>query len=192
MGWLGRFVFTDTSWLQCPYYIRAPEYPNDPACRRAVARFTRRPVRRLPITAIWWHGPRTRANGSRFAAPLAVPIWPQLRESKLPQDKYVADCRACKRHFSLLLRKVRPRAAVVPRCYTAHAVVPLSILQHHCRRCGNIFCDQCSSRTTKLYISFPVLFVVSVRAGRVSRCDSGRHEYRTAVRVCDDCFARDH
>jgi len=51
------------------------------------------------------------------------------------------------------------------QCYACNADFTLLNRKHHCRRCGNVFCDPCSSKRCKL-----LLFAV-----------------RDLVRVCDRC-----
>ncbi|KAF0695811.1 Aste57867_13408 [Aphanomyces stellatus] len=55
--------------------------------------------------------------------------------------------------------------ALADRCYHCQAVFSLVLRRHHCRRCGNVFCDACSSSRMPL-----------VSAG-----------FFTPVRVCDKC-----
>ncbi|CAK4697270.1 hypothetical protein LEN26_020682 [Aphanomyces euteiches] len=55
--------------------------------------------------------------------------------------------------------------ALVDRCYQCQAFFSLVLRRHHCRRCGNVFCDSCSSARMPL-----------VSAG-----------FFTPVRVCDSC-----
>ncbi|KAI8325086.1 hypothetical protein GQ54DRAFT_252028, partial [Martensiomyces pterosporus] len=49
-----------------------------------------------------------------------------LPESAWEPDEATAVCRQCARRFTLFLRR------------------------HHCRRCGLVFCDSCSSNRTLL------------------------------------------
>ncbi|KAI9913811.1 hypothetical protein PsorP6_006679 [Peronosclerospora sorghi] len=65
---------------------------------------------------------------------------------------------------------LRPVVAWVPdslaeRCYNCHVAFSLMLRRHHCRRCGNVFCDTCSS-------------------ARMPLINSG---FFTPVRVCAKC-----
>mmetsp|Transcript_29855 Transcript_29855/g.68998 ORF Transcript_29855/g.68998 Transcript_29855/m.68998 type:complete len:83 (-) Transcript_29855:159-407(-) len=66
---------------------------------------------------------------------------PVLRKTWQP-DNEAKNCLKCKTEFSLFIRK------------------------HHCRQCGKIFCEDCSSKT----------------------CSIPQMDYHKPVRVCDDCF----
>lgn len=55
--------------------------------------------------------------------------------------------------------------SLAERCYGCHASFSLVLRRHHCRRCGNVFCDACSSARIPL-----------VSAG-----------FFTPVRVCEKC-----
>mmetsp|Transcript_44938 Transcript_44938/g.119582 ORF Transcript_44938/g.119582 Transcript_44938/m.119582 type:complete len:101 (+) Transcript_44938:3-305(+) len=57
-------------------------------------------------------------------------------------DREATNCTKCKVAFSLFLRK------------------------HHCRHCGKIFCEDCSSK----------------------QCTIPQYEITKPVRVCDECF----
>ncbi|KAE8214914.1 hypothetical protein CF327_g1742 [Tilletia walkeri] len=86
---------------------------------------------------------------------------PVLREQMLtPQwesDSVVSDCRGCSRRFTFFLRK------------------------HHCRRCGRIFCDACSSHRAHLS---PQELVVDPAIPEMFL-----HEAASAARICNSCNA---
>ncbi|ETV98623.1 hypothetical protein H310_08740 [Aphanomyces invadans] len=70
----------------------------------------------------------------------------------------------------MLLHEAQKVVSWVPdsladRCYHCQAMFSLVLRRHHCRRCGNVFCDGCSSSRMPL-----------VSAG-----------FFTPVRVCDKC-----
>ncbi|RHY08948.1 hypothetical protein DYB25_011260, partial [Aphanomyces astaci] len=70
----------------------------------------------------------------------------------------------------MLLHEAQKVVSWVPdsladRCYHCQALFSLVLRRHHCRRCGNVFCDTCSSSRMPL-----------VSAG-----------FFTPVRVCDKC-----
>ncbi|KAJ1023485.1 hypothetical protein NDA16_003102 [Ustilago loliicola] len=86
---------------------------------------------------------------------------PAMREQNLqPQwerDEEARDCRGCGRHFTFFLRK------------------------HHCRRCGRIFCDSCSSKRAQLRLSDIVV--------DPSLPGMAASEAIAPTRVCNGCHA---
>lgn len=68
------------------------------------------------------------------------------RDAVWVKDSAVTHCKQCNREFGVFRRK------------------------HHCRNCGNVFCQQCSSR----------------------ECIIPESTYTTQERVCDNCFGRLH
>ncbi|EST04724.2 FYVE zinc finger [Kalmanozyma brasiliensis GHG001] len=86
---------------------------------------------------------------------------PAMREQNLqPQwerDEEARDCRGCGRHFTFFLRK------------------------HHCRRCGRIFCDACSSRRAQLRMAEIVV--------DPSLPGMAASEMLAPTRVCNGCHA---
>ncbi|SNX85550.1 uncharacterized protein MEPE_04259 [Melanopsichium pennsylvanicum] len=86
---------------------------------------------------------------------------PVMREQNLqPQwerDEEARDCRGCGRHFTFFLRK------------------------HHCRRCGRIFCDSCSSKRAQLRIAEIVV--------DPSLPGMAASEAIAPTRVCNGCHA---
>lgn len=64
----------------------------------------------------------------------------KVQSRKWVEDNEVKECMGCSKKFSVAIRK------------------------HHCRRCGNIFCNECSSREAKLPMA------------------------RKPVRMCDSCY----
>nr|AVV26981.1 GTP-binding protein Rheb isoform 1 [Entosiphon sulcatum] len=53
-----------------------------------------------------------------------------------------------------------------PSCEACNKSFTLLVRPHHCRHCGGVFCDECTS----------------------SRCTIPKFEYTTPVRVCPGCF----
>lgn len=86
---------------------------------------------------------------------------PAMREQNLqPQwerDEEARDCRGCGRHFTFFLRK------------------------HHCRRCGRIFCDSCSSKRAQLRANDIVV--------DPSLPGMAASEVIAPTRVCNGCHA---
>ncbi|CAG8499238.1 3671_t:CDS:2 [Paraglomus occultum] len=83
-----------------------------------------------------------------------------VRPSTAPMwenDKDVPACRQCSRKFSFLIRR------------------------HHCRRCGQVVCDQCSASKIKL----PLHQVLRDPSGSESITRSSQYH-----RVCDNCLGR--
>ncbi|KAF9582697.1 hypothetical protein BGW38_010874 [Lunasporangiospora selenospora] len=73
------------------------------------------------------HSQRPQQQQTQQQHPLAPPF-----EPKWESDHKASECRECHRKFSLWLRR------------------------HHCRRCGRVFCDRCSSRRATLHPSMVV------------------------------------
>ncbi|KAG9104717.1 hypothetical protein FRC06_011611 [Ceratobasidium sp. 370] len=85
-----------------------------------------------------------------------TPPTPHSIQSRWEPDEAVGECRGCRRRFTWLLRK------------------------HHCRRCGQIFCDRCSSRRAVLDPSDVVLEPSMV---------GGQHAGGSSTyRVCEPCY----
>lgn len=86
---------------------------------------------------------------------------PTMREQNLqPQwqrDEEAKDCIGCGRHFTFFLRK------------------------HHCRRCGRIFCDACSSKRAQLRMAELVV--------DPSLPSMAASEVLAPTRVCNGCHA---
>ncbi|KAG9127613.1 hypothetical protein FRC07_011653 [Ceratobasidium sp. 392] len=85
-----------------------------------------------------------------------TPPTPHSIQTRWEPDDAVGECRGCRRRFTWLLRK------------------------HHCRRCGQIFCDRCSSRRAVLDPS-DVVLEPSMVGGQYAG-GSSTH------RVCEPCY----
>ncbi|EPQ28819.1 uncharacterized protein PFL1_03622 [Pseudozyma flocculosa PF-1] len=86
------------------------------------------------------------------------PIWrEQNLQPQWERDEQASDCRGCGRRFTFFLRK------------------------HHCRRCGKIFCDSCSSHRAAL--SVQELVVDPSLPGMALSESAG------AARICNSCHA---
>jgi len=81
------------------------------------------------------------SNNAGNAVPVALSR-PREKAPEWQKDRDVKNCTKCKNPFSLFVRK------------------------HHCRHCGQIFCEECSAKT----------------------CTIPQFNMNSPVRVCDDCF----
>ncbi|CAE6388233.1 Putative E3 ubiquitin-protein ligase C36B7.05c [Rhizoctonia solani AG-1 IB] len=87
-----------------------------------------------------------------------TPPTPHSIQTRWEPDEAVSECRGCRRKFTWLLRK------------------------HHCRRCGQIFCDRCSSRRAVLDPSDVVL------EPSVAEHQSNYSSSSSTHRVCESCY----
>ncbi|KAF9955546.1 hypothetical protein BGZ72_003635 [Mortierella alpina] len=87
---------------------------------------------------------------------------PPVFEAKWELDSKAIECRECHRKFSLFLRR------------------------HHCRRCGHVVCDKCSSHRATLHPSMVVYDPSSNEAFINHQALSRRNTYQS-YRVCDSC-----
>ncbi|ORZ15399.1 hypothetical protein BCR41DRAFT_62533 [Lobosporangium transversale] len=92
----------------------------------------------------------------------------QLPPAQNPQFKWESDhkaieCRECHRKFSLWLRR------------------------HHCRRCGHVVCDRCSSHRSMMHPS-EVVFDPSSSEAYLSHKASLQRNIPQSYRVCDSCY----
>ncbi|KAF9116854.1 hypothetical protein BGX27_009735 [Mortierella sp. AM989] len=87
-----------------------------------------------------------------------------LLEAKWESDHKAIECRECNRKFSLWLRR------------------------HHCRRCGHVVCDRCSSRRAMLHPSMVVYDPTSSEA-YLNHQALARRGTLQSYRVCDSCYA---
>ncbi|KAG8928147.1 hypothetical protein FRC02_007296 [Tulasnella sp. 418] len=90
----------------------------------------------------------------KVRAPRWTPPTPHQMHAQWERDENVSDCRSCKRRFTFYFRK-------------------------HCRRCGKIFCDRCSSFRALLdpadVVHDPVY-------------PDTHHSTTSAHRVCETCY----
>ncbi|QRW16388.1 ankyrin repeats [Rhizoctonia solani] len=94
----------------------------------------------------------------KVLTPHWTPPTPHSIQTRWEPDDTVSECRACRRKFTWLLRK------------------------HHCRRCGQIFCDRCSSRRAVLDPSDVVL------EPSVAEHQSNYPGSSSTHRVCESCY----
>ncbi|CAE6357017.1 unnamed protein product [Rhizoctonia solani] len=94
----------------------------------------------------------------KVLTPHWTPPTPHSIQTRWEPDDTVSECRGCRRKFTWLVRK------------------------HHCRRCGQIFCDRCSSRRAVLDPSDVVL------EPSVAEHHSGYSGSSSTHRVCEPCY----
>ncbi|KAH9994110.1 FYVE zinc finger-domain-containing protein [Russula compacta] len=90
----------------------------------------------------------------KVVAPKYTPPTPHEVHARWERDHHVRNCRDCQRRFSFLLRR------------------------HHCRRCGRIFCDRCSSYRVPLDPSEIVQDPISPESSAST----------SSQRVCRSCY----
>lgn len=83
-------------------------------------------------------------------------------ESTWAQDKFVSNCKTCKKEFNMTRRRVRIFFNGLQILFLKHIL----LFQHHCRHCGDIFCNACSDNQMALPGSSKL------------------------VRVCDECLLK--
>ncbi|KAF9984060.1 hypothetical protein BGZ75_004370, partial [Mortierella antarctica] len=87
---------------------------------------------------------------------------PPVSEAKWELDSKAIECRECHRKFSLFLRR------------------------HHCRRCGHVVCDRCSSHRATLHPSM-VVYDPSSNEAFINHQTLSRRGTLQSYRVCDSC-----
>ncbi|KAF9193550.1 hypothetical protein BGZ51_009545 [Haplosporangium sp. Z 767] len=97
-------------------------------------------------------------HAQHFHSPLPV------TEAKWESDARATECRECHRKFSLWVRR------------------------HHCRRCGRVVCDRCSSHRATLHPSM-VVYDPSSNEAYINHQALSRRGTLQSYRVCDTCFA---
>ncbi|KAJ7801928.1 FYVE-domain-containing protein [Mycena olivaceomarginata] len=78
-------------------------------------------------------------------------------------------------------------------CENFSCRVPFSVWErrHHCRKCGGVFCQPCSSRTTTLLDTTHLSFLHAPRNTPLNEFESPTFPIIEA-RICDDCFDQIH
>ncbi|KAG0027985.1 hypothetical protein BGZ81_005119 [Podila clonocystis] len=87
-----------------------------------------------------------------------------LPGAKWESDYKATECRECHRKFSLWLRR------------------------HHCRRCGHVVCDRCSSHRATLHPSM-VVYDPSSSEAFITHQTTSRRGTLQSYRVCDSCYS---
>ncbi|KAF9132428.1 hypothetical protein BGW39_000141 [Mortierella sp. 14UC] len=108
--------------------------------------------------------PTSRSRSSLLAQqPQHHPGQLPVSEAKWESDHKAIDCKECHRKFSLWLRR------------------------HHCRRCGRVVCDRCSSHRATLHPSM-VVYDPSSSEAYINHQAMSRRGTLQSYRVCDTCY----
>ncbi|KAJ7031506.1 FYVE zinc finger-domain-containing protein [Mycena alexandri] len=97
-------------------------------------------------------------------------------------------------HLAVLLPKQLWKAdASASHCDNFYCRVPFSIWErrHHCRKCGGVFCQPCTARSTALLDASNLAFLHPPRNTPLAAFESPQSPIIDA-RVCDDCFDQIH
>ncbi|KAJ7795717.1 FYVE zinc finger-domain-containing protein [Mycena olivaceomarginata] len=97
-------------------------------------------------------------------------------------------------HLAVLLPKHQWKSdKSAAHCDNFYCRVPFSVWErrHHCRKCGGVFCQPCSSRTTALLDTTHLSFLHPPRNTPLTEFESPASPI-IGARVCDDCFDQIH
>ncbi|KAI6128700.1 FYVE zinc finger-domain-containing protein [Pisolithus croceorrhizus] len=97
-------------------------------------------------------------------------------------------------HLAVLLPKnLWKPDALASTCDNFSCRVPFSLLErrHHCRKCGGVFCQQCTSRITHLLDVSNLDFLFPPRNTPIATFDSPTSPV-VVEKVCDDCWDQIH
>ncbi|PFH50714.1 hypothetical protein AMATHDRAFT_144465 [Amanita thiersii Skay4041] len=97
-------------------------------------------------------------------------------------------------HLAVLLPKYLWKPDnLASHCDMFGCPIRFSILErrHHCRKCGGVFCNTCSSHTTRLLDTSSLDFLHPPKGIPISTYDSVTSPV-TECRVCDDCWDQIH
>ncbi|KAJ7725523.1 FYVE zinc finger-domain-containing protein [Mycena maculata] len=121
----------------------------------------------------------TYSDASTSSAPLRLRLDPALRPNE---------------HLAVLLpRQLWKSDSHASHCDNFYCRVPFSIFErrHHCRKCGGVFCQPCSARTTALLDASALPFLHPPRNIPLAAYASPSSPILDA-RVCDDCYDQVH
>ncbi|XP_006454834.1 hypothetical protein AGABI2DRAFT_176255 [Agaricus bisporus var. bisporus H97] len=93
-------------------------------------------------------------------------------------------------HLAVLLpRHLWKADALASHCDNFYCRVAFSIFErrHHCRKCGGVFCQACTPKSTPLLDVTNLDFLLPPRGVPISTYDSPESPV-TDSRVCDDCY----
>ncbi|KAI6022596.1 FYVE zinc finger-domain-containing protein [Pisolithus marmoratus] len=97
-------------------------------------------------------------------------------------------------HLAVLLPKnLWKPDALASNCDNFSCRVPFSLLErrHHCRKCGGVFCQQCTCRITHLLDVSNLDFLFPPRNTLIATFDSPTSPV-VVEKVCDDCWDQIH
>ncbi|KAJ7440000.1 FYVE zinc finger-domain-containing protein [Mycena galericulata] len=130
---------------------------------------------------------RSTCSDTSLASTSSVPIKGPLRlrvDSALRHNE----------HLAILLPKQLWKAdSHASHCDNFYCRVPFSVFErrHHCRKCGGVFCQPCSARTTPLLDASNLDFLNPPRNTPLAAYESPASPILDA-RVCDDCWDQIH
>ncbi|PBK77529.1 hypothetical protein ARMSODRAFT_1079533 [Armillaria solidipes] len=121
--------------------------------------------------------------------PVAGPSRPTLPETPVEIPTVSPDLRANEHLAVLLPRSLWKPDSAASCCDNFFCRVRFSVFErrHHCRKCGGIFCSQCTPRTTPLLDVSRLPFLHPPRNVPIAAFQSQDSKIYDA-RVCDDCF----
>ncbi|KAG9011134.1 hypothetical protein FRB90_007454 [Tulasnella sp. 427] len=147
--------------------VRAPSVRSHPTDYFDIPTTPRTPSSRRPtdLTPQLSQAPDFRVPTHEMPQKVRTPTWtpptPHQLHAQWEPDDRVSECRSCKRRFTFYFRK------------------HVRIQAQHCRRCGRIFCDRCSSRRAALD---PADVVHDPSYHEIPGHGSSLH------RVCESCY----
>ncbi|KAF5355838.1 hypothetical protein D9756_004313 [Leucocoprinus leucothites] len=97
-------------------------------------------------------------------------------------------------HLAVLLpRHLWKPDALASHCDNFYCRVGFTLFErrHHCRKCGGVFCQACTSRSTPLLDTTNLDFLLPPRNVPISTFDSPTSPVQDS-RVCDDCYDQIH
>ncbi|KAF9229823.1 hypothetical protein BS17DRAFT_812448 [Gyrodon lividus] len=128
------------------------------------------------------------SDASSFAESSSRP-----RHTQRPHLSPPATLRANEHLAVLLQRNLWKPDALASTCDNFYCRVKFSVLErrHHCRKCGGIFCHQCTSRVTHLLDVSNLDFLHPPRNVPISTFESPKSPV-ALEKVCDDCWDQIH
>ncbi|KAK0506394.1 FYVE zinc finger-domain-containing protein [Armillaria luteobubalina] len=121
--------------------------------------------------------------------PVAGPSRPTLPETPIEIPTVSPDLRANEHLAVLLPRSLWKPDSAASCCDNFFCRERFSVFErrHHCRKCGGVFCSQCTPRTTPLLDVSRLPFLHPPRNIPIAAFQSQESKIYDA-RVCDDCF----
>lgn len=133
---------------------------------------------------------------SRSSSPLSVPSLTHSSPSSTSSSllDVSAPVHRPNEHLAVLLPKSLWKPdSLASTCDNFFCRLPFSLFErrHHCRKCGGVFCAQCTSRTTPLLDTSNLAFLHPPRNMPLSAFESPTAPVLPS-RVCDDCWDQIH